>query len=394
MLFQAGYDSHDQYQGLLFHYRYVVPRLGPRPTTSGVPRNWKSYIADDFSPLEYSWSWETAEAPPKVRYLIEAIGSSAGMATDPFNQEMTMDLVEQLSSTAPNSDWKWFNHFTRALCASDRGTSIIHGSLVSQRHSSSIFMAFELRKNGVDVKAYFIPVKAIQSGQSPLAVVSQGIKSLENETMKLPALDQLVSFMTLDPYGSLLSIVGLAIDCVEPIKSRLKVYVRSPHTSFESVSYILTMGGKLGHLHTESILQELHELWWMVLGLDDAFPRSVELPIRDHETSGILYNFDIKPGNDMPESKVYIPVKHYGRNDLEIAQALGMFARKQGRGRYVDNYLQMLTGLSPHRTLESDRGIHTYIGCSIKNGSIAITSYMAPEIYHKARWPDSSSQNL
>ncbi|KAL9099333.1 MAG: hypothetical protein Q9187_009511, partial [Circinaria calcarea] len=303
MLFQAGYDMHGQYEGLLFHYRYVVGWLGPRPTTSGIPRNWKSYIADDFSPLEYSWSWESVGASPKVRYLIEAIGPNAGMAVDPFNQEMTMDLVKQLPSAAPNSDWKWFNHFTKALCVSDRGTSIMHKPVQSQRHSSSIFMAFELRKNGVDVKSYFIPVKAIQTGQSPLAVVSEGIKSLENETTRFPALDQLVNFMTLDAYGSLLSIVGLAIDCVEPIKSRLKFYVRSPQTSFESVSYILTMAGKLRHLHTESILQELHEIWWMVLGLDEAFSRSEELPASDHETSGILYNFDIKPGNEMPESK-------------------------------------------------------------------------------------------
>lgn len=255
-------------------------------------------------------------------------------------------------------------------------------------------MAFELREDGVDVKAYFIPVKAIQTVQSPLTVVGQGIRSLENETMQFPALDRLINFMTFDPHGSLFSIVGLAIDCVEPIKSRLKFYVRSPRTSFDSVSYILTMGGKLGYLYTESVLQELRELWWMVLGLDENFSTAEELPVRDHETSGILYNFDIKPGNDMPESKAYIPVKHYGRNDLEIAQALGMFAKKQGRGRYADNYLQMPKGLSLHRTLESDRGIQTYIGCSIKNGSIAITSYLAPEIYHKARWAASLLQHF
>lgn len=58
LLFQAGYTTIQQYEGLMFHYHVVVPRLGPRPVPSSTPGEspykWKSFIQDDFKPIEFS----------------------------------------------------------------------------------------------------------------------------------------------------------------------------------------------------------------------------------------------------------------------------------------------------------------------------------------------------
>lgn len=70
MMEHANYDAHAQYTGLLFYLRHIVNRLGPQPTTEGLPRSWRSFMTDDFSPIEYSWTWDSS---PKVRYAIEAI---------------------------------------------------------------------------------------------------------------------------------------------------------------------------------------------------------------------------------------------------------------------------------------------------------------------------------
>ena len=85
LLLHAGYDLHSQYNGLLFHYQLNCLRLGARPGIDGVPRGWKSFMTDEFSPLEFSWSWDSSEERPQVRYSIEAIGADAGKAMDPFN---------------------------------------------------------------------------------------------------------------------------------------------------------------------------------------------------------------------------------------------------------------------------------------------------------------------
>ncbi|KAI9842246.1 MAG: hypothetical protein M1837_007391 [Sclerophora amabilis] len=383
-LAQAGYDLHSQYESLLFHFHVVAPRLGPRPTLDGLPRNWKSFMTDDFSPIEYSWKWGDLTEPPEVRYSLEAIGPQAGTVTDPFNEATTMDLVHQLHLVLPNVDWQWFYHFVNAFRGTGTDLPPKNGTQPSS-DLSTMFLAFELQREQIVTKAYFRPVKVAHSGNSPLAAVSRGIRSLEGGVLRFPAHDQLVHFMKTNPEGTLLDVVLVAIDCVEPSQSRLKTYVRSPHTSFDSVCTIMTLGNTLRDAGLERGLEELRELWQLVMGLDH-FCSSEELDKKEHQTAGVLYYFDIKPGNAEPVPKVYIPVRHYGRNDLEIVRGLGTFLKKRGRDGFLTNYLRVLDSICTHRSLESGPGIQTYISCSIKNGALSITSYVGPEIYHRARW--------
>lgn len=95
----------------------------------------------------------------------------------------------------------------------------------------------------------------------------------------------------------------LAIDCVKPSKSRLKLYVQTSHTSFDSVGTIMTMGGKF-----QGVNNGLEEL---ILSLDKNFPSSQELPtMKDYSPaavdsfaddqnlfSGYMYYFDIAPSS-------------------------------------------------------------------------------------------------
>jgi len=107
----AGYSPDDQYESLLFYYRYILPYLGDRPTVHGRVKNFKSFITDDYSPFELSWSWGGPNTSPTVRFLIEAIGAESGTASDPYNQKRTIDLVRNLAASKPDIDWQWFDHF-------------------------------------------------------------------------------------------------------------------------------------------------------------------------------------------------------------------------------------------------------------------------------------------
>ena len=118
LLQQADYDLESQHQSLLFHFDHVVSRLGARPTSEGLPNGWKSFATDDYSPIEYSRSWGSEQASPKVRYTFEAIGPAAGSTSDPFNQMPSVDIVRELGVGE-----QWFNHFSRAFVDSGNDAS-------------------------------------------------------------------------------------------------------------------------------------------------------------------------------------------------------------------------------------------------------------------------------
>ena len=385
LLLEAGYDLHGQYEGLLFYYRFIVCGLGPRPTLQGQPKFWKSFMTDDFSPIEYSWKWGHGTASPEIRYSIEAIGPSAGTAGDAFNQAMTMELVRKIQPAFPEADWQWFHQLSKQFYVSSTTDDAGKDLEKSQSHQSSFFMAFELRRGGVDIKAYFIPINYLRTERPLFKHFFHVLKSLEQPHLKFPALEILADFMTTHPTGSLLKAFCVAVDCVKPSMSRLKIYARSLQTSFDTVRTIMAIGDPHVSLQLEDGLRELRLLWNLVLGLDDEFPSAQELPLKEHQTSGILFNFDVRAGIARPEAKIYIPVRHYGRNDQAVAQGLESYLISRGHGGFVQNYMRMLQGLCTHRTLDSSPGLQTYISCSIKNGSLSITSYLGPEIYHEAR---------
>ena len=241
---QAGYDIHNQYQGLMFHFQYIVNRLGPPPRVKGPPTHWKSFMTDDYLPVEYSWNWSVEGSSPKVRYSVEAIGNEAGTIQDRFNQKMTQDMINQLNKERPGINWQWFNKLSKTF---HDGTTTYERNPEDFLHSdtSSTFMAFEVHGGEIATKAYFIPVKADQMGISRFSVLSEGIQSLECESIQFLAYDRLMDFVSNTDEGRRLQVIGVAINCVKPVNSRLKIYLRSPQTTLNSAYAILSMHGQL-----------------------------------------------------------------------------------------------------------------------------------------------------
>lgn len=383
LLHEAGYDVHSQYESLIFLIDNIVDFLGPRPTVSGSPKSWKSFLTDDFTPIEYSWSWDTPNTSPRIRFCIEAIGLAAGTKMDPFNQEMTMEMIRRLRPILPDADWNLFDHCRNGFCGEVGGC--VAGSRDQRNNSSSMFIGFEMYEKRIAVKAYFIPVKAERTGRSKLSVVSETIQGLEGLNFKSASYDHLFDFMTNHAEGSRLEILGVAIDCVIPSKSRLKIYLRSPQTSLDSVHTIMSLGGKLQPF-SQATLQDFRKLWQLTLGLGENFSSGSDLSLNTSQTAGILYNFDIRAGKPLPEPKVYIPVKHYSPNDWVTLSGLTSYLNMKGQDHFVEGYKRALEGISSHRSLESESGLQTYISCAVHKKRLVLASYLSPEIYHKARW--------
>lgn len=383
MLCEAEYSIHEQYEGMILHYHFVVPRLGPCPPPGGIPK-WKSLLTVDGSPLEYSWKWNTADGVPDVRYTVEPIGSFTGTVVDPLNQASTKELLYKLGLKMPSLDLTWFNYFAAAFYDSEKEKYVTEAGA---HLMTTLALAFEFLKNGLVVKAYFSPKKLGQTGPAELDIWTNAVRGAIPGSA---ALDKVVHFLKTDLEGSLLQPFMLAIDCVKPKESRMKLYFQTPHTSFDSVRAIMTLGGQIQGV--DDALEELYGLLKLVVSLDKDFPSSQELPAPasaavDHFAdlhilgSGYLYYFDIAPGSSMPNIKFYVPIRHYGENDLKIAQGLINFMESRGRGQYVKNYMRILESLATHRPLEAAAGLQSYISCTFQKGSLSITTYLAPEAY-------------
>ena len=383
LLQKAGYSVDAQCHHLLFYYCNVIPELGVGPNAHGLPRYWKSFMTDHFSPIELSWEWGCGGESSTIRFSIEPIGPYAGTPVDPFNQHATARLVHRYQPLIPDCDLRLFDHFSKRLLSyTDRPTEPDKRP-ICQGHNSRTFVAFEFGKDALMLKAYFLPTfKAADLGQSAWDIIRWAIQDLPDYSHSaFSALSILRNFMVASPQGPGLQAEIFAIDCVIPIRSRLKIYMRSRSTCFDSVREIMTLGGALDGSSLKTGLDELLKLWKLVVSQRKEFSTAEELRQKDHRTAGILYYFDIKSGTALPGVKVYIPVRHYGQNDLAIAKGLSEYLKSREQDSIAGKYIEALKEMSPSSSLRSRCGIQTYLGCSIVGDQLKLTSYVTPEVY-------------
>ncbi len=347
LLQKAGYAIESQCRNLLFYFFYVVPELGAGPNAEGQPPHWKSFMTDDFTPIELSWSWGCGSEAPMVRFSIEPIGPCAGTSADPLNEHATTRLIRRFQHVLPDTDLTWFDHFSKELLTYSRHSTEPDRISRFEGHESRTFIAFDLDENGIVLKAYFLPAfKAAETGQSNLAVISQAIKNLPNQQgSSFYGYNILLDYMKTSVEGSQLEVEMLGIDCTAPTKSRLKIYLRSRSTCFNSVRATMALGGRLKDPGLEKGFEELRKLWTLVLGKDEQFAPAEDLQRKDHRTAGILYYFEIRPGQAAPVPKVYIPVRHYAPNDLDIAHGLRTYLKSRRQGSVAGRYMQALKSI-------------------------------------------------
>lgn len=424
LLDQAQYSWIDQCSTLYFYYTFITPRLGPRPPKSAIQPKWRSFMTDDFSPLEYSWTWSTSPKIPDVRYSVEVIGPQAGTSLDPFNQFATLELVTQLQVNLPQTDWTWFHAFYNAFqtplpqVCEEKDTTLTTADSATQSSPSSVLLAFEHRRSKPPVpKAYFVPgLRASTTSESPQSVVAKALASLPNHSSdqrtSFPAYTYLVDFLEHHPLGKPLDLIFLAIDCLPlPQESRLKCYFRSPATDFASVSQILRLGthptsasdSSLGNLPSQYQLQRLESLFHAILPLTNTHNNSTSKNSK-HQTAGMLFYFDCAPSQSIPKPKIYLPVKHYATSDESAWRALKDWLREEHGDKYMAQWgtrFQTLLGrmgVGPgggdggdveeeeeeegSGGGESARRVQTYVSVGFdKGGKLNVTSYFSPGVY-------------
>lgn len=370
-----------QTAALDFYRRYIIPYLGSCPDVDGNPK-WQSFMTDDFTPIEFSWNWGCAQGDVdrRIRFSIEAIGDHAGTAADPWNQKATVELVDKLEGVVPDINLEWF----RWLLGKTTPATTSPRPELRGPHSS-MFLAFELGREEVSVlKAYMLPFgKAVQNSQTSSQVIFESLKNLAHhfEWSSLQALIQSLeskrNSFGLEPFM-------IAFDCVAPAKSRMKIYARSTDTTLATAETIMSIFENSSKI--QNGLVEFRKLWSLVMNPNlNPKGRSTN---STHDTSGMLYYFEVRPRSGRITTKIYLPVKHYGLNDLAVAHGLQTFIREResSKEKMTMDYLHTLHQICTHCQLSSSTGLQTYISCKLENDSLQVTSYLSPEIYHEGRW--------
>lgn len=303
-------------------------------------------MTDDHSPVELSWEWGVYDGGPNIHCSFEPIGRFASTQLDPLNQFAALRFVQEQCYRNPKLDLTWFEHF-KSLLSFETDEASQRQAYQSEGHQSRIFLGYDILGEGVTFKAYFMPAfKALSEGISKRSLIEQTIGSLPGYCEeKFQAFKILENFLDSTEIGSKLTPEIVAIDCVAPSDSRIKIYVRDRSTSFVHVRRIMTLS-ECEDPGMEQMLQKLKSLWALVLGLEADFDEAAELPGKNHRTAGILYYFEIRPGRSRPTTKVYIPVRHYGENDLDIARGVVAFRSTQGQYSHQNEYLEALNIVS------------------------------------------------
>lgn len=395
LLYNAGYSSELQYRDLKFFSQVVAPFLGiSHHTVSDDTPQWPSFMTDNGGPVELSWDWGTNGTTPKVRYSIEPIGLDAGTSLDPCNLKAGLAFRKHLKMALPDMNLEWFHHFNTFFNGRSEDVEVVKDQV---DHNTSIFYAFDLSAHHITAKTYFFPkLRARKHAKSHLEVLIQAISSAPHVTDDNLEAWKLFLDFTSTKRDDALEYEMLAIDHVEPLQSRLKIYFRSRETTFDSVARTLSLGNRVKSSGFYKGLIDLARLWNYLFGVDIASDQPLDNV--DHRTAGILYNIEFKLGDLCPVAKVYLPVRHYSSSDEAIMQALNQYLEGHGRDRYMPFYNDTIRTVLrastaqpdawneyalSHCTADSTRTktrVHTYIGCTIRpDGALRVVSYFSPQ---------------
>lgn len=355
LLEKAGYSYDDQVRDLRLYSSAVIPELGVGPDHDDSPQHWKSFMTDHHCPVEFSWEWGSGSGLPLVRFSFEPIGPHAGTAEDPFNRHATLHFVDKYHTRLEGCDLSWFRHMWGRLVHFDdiqgdpkrtpgATAHALSCSAPGPTHGSRSFLALEFNKTDLVMKAYYVPeFKARADAVPTISIINEAIESLPRLSPQLQTSHRnLLSFLKTSQ-GQTLGPEMVAIDCVAPEKSRIKIYMRSRTTTLDSVLQTLCLGDESERERLGKSLEEFQKLWKLVFGLD--LDSTGELPDVSHRTGGILYYFSMESESAKPSVKVYLPIRHYAKGDLAAATGLQTYLRSTSRSDCTHKYIEAITDI-------------------------------------------------
>jgi DMATS type aromatic prenyltransferase len=366
LLSAAQYPEQLQNQYLSFFHHSIIPALGPGPSAW---QNWTPNLTHNNSPFEPSWNLQGDKR--QVRFTFEPIGPYAGTRTDPTNQILPLAFVGCLAgeNICPRLNLDWWHHFTEEFFVSPSDSDIATTTILlpDGKVPPTCFLAFDLPSTEFApvVKPYLFPHRrALLERKSTKEVMFDAVKKLHSPTSSiLLALSMIENFLSsrgddIFPRSGLqqsrnspgigstskgMSVEMLTFDCIEPSQARIKIFAKTHNTSFANVREIYTLGGRLRSPEIAEGGKVLKDFWRCLFGLSENWDE------KEMQLVGFLFfGFEIQPGKEYPEVKVYVPSWTCDIGDVEIGRSLDKFVseRDQTIGKSYCANLQGILSVS------------------------------------------------
>ncbi|KAL4891485.1 aromatic prenyltransferase [Aspergillus ambiguus] len=359
ILVQCDYDVHLQYKYLAFYHKYIVPSLGPF-RRQGLEPEFISGLSHGGHPLEISVKIDKSKTI--CRLGLQAIGPLAGTSYDPLNSFGDRELLANLATLLPHVDLRLFDHFN-AQTGLDRKQCMVATTKLIKQSQSIICTSLDLKDGDVIPKVYFSTIPKGLVTETPLFDLTfQAIEQMEVYHKDAPlrsALATLKDFLrprvptdaSITP--PLTGLIG--VDCIDPMLSRLKVYLATFRMDLALIREYWTLGGSLTDLSTMKGL-EMVETLAKTLRLGDEACETIDA---DRLPFGI--NYAMKPGtSELSPPQIYFPL--LGVNDEFIADALVEFFQYLGWDEQASRYKDELKAKFPHQDISQTTNIHRWLG--------------------------------
>ena len=252
----------------------------------------------------------------------------------PDDDDFTSSPIPAIAEAIPGSDMTWFHQFREKLFPTFEERIRIEKEMPPViGHIPCVFLAFDLDGGDMSMKAYFSPLLKTMASPGPnydLETVEM-LKGLKPYGEALtPALEAIEEYRNLKTEESVITVV--AIECINPENARVKLYTTPPSTTFDALRDYITFGGKLQDQETLKGLDILREIWHFLINEDDEVEDSFskQLIVSDSGHKGVCCSWEIRVGQKYPDTKVYVPLFQYFKNDRDVAKMMTKVFAKLG----------------------------------------------------------------
>lgn len=366
-LSEAGSYTCEQHAAHIACLRAALPSLGPR-----LPHPYiKSMLTYNGLPIELSMNLSD-NRKPTARFYIEPVSHATDTDRDPFGESAFLASFFRLVPQMTSVDTKWFHHLDQTFRL--EGQEEVIAAKMQSRPDARLpkgFMGVDFAGGNRTLKCTFCPLQkffATGGDWNNLANVNERVIEAVRQLpdagaamgRSLDILEQYLFQKPGDPGYQDVQCNGctkgkrpkpffnlVSVDCADPNsgQTRVKLYTRIQCNAFACIRDAVTLGGRVQDHTTLEGLRRLKDVWHLLLN-DSASENNEEYcrPMNvERMLQGIDINWEISGRLSVPETKVYVPVYMFHRNDLEVHHNLSAIFRKLKWDEWADGrYERML----------------------------------------------------
>ncbi|KAI6259638.1 hypothetical protein MCOR19_003993 [Pyricularia oryzae] len=379
MLEYAGqYTPEEQDSHMEWYATQVTPIFGIQPSEEAPDPN---PFTHDSSPCHISINW-CSKGKPTVR-------SGMTRPHDVFNSQAFVDELQPAMETSDQPDRAIFDGLAKSLFLKDpQEIAKVKAVVPPHLHTRipNIGIAWDLVGAKRKLKLYHNPqAKKLATSRTGNDIVVSSIRALANDGYNYnEAMDVLERYVTeLNPEKLELIIIGM--DAAEPAlpTTRIKPYgIVAEANSWETVKNIYTLGGQVLNQERKQGLDILRSIWdLMRCHRGQRLADDYHMPKNDSSsTRGVLTpSFEVKPGQSLPDVKVYVSQWQFAKTDREIAECTVEIFKRLGWQKEADSYFNLLQKAFPYADLDGPPAIHEYISFAYNDTKgVYLTIYFSP----------------